>query len=84
MIESKVMEVPGFAYLVANAKTLIASSVVLSIVGVTPRVGLGRALALAWRSRIKTNYPLSVRKGDITVMKKSIADNILRGLEKLA
>jgi len=36
-----------------------------SVVGVIPRVGLGRALSLGFKSYFKTTYPLSVRKSEI-------------------
>lgn len=44
----------------------------LSLLGVTPRVGLVRALTLGWRSAIKTTYPLSVRTAEVVALRKDL------------
>ncbi|RYH07975.1 hypothetical protein EON65_41285 [archaeon] len=59
----------------ADAKALIAGSTTilgLSLLGATPRIGLVRALTLGWRSGIKTIYPLSVRKGEIIALNRTL------------
>ena len=43
-----------------------------SVVGFIPRVGLGRALSLGFKSYFMTTYPLSVRKSEIKQLNDSI------------
>eukprot|EP01036_Dinobryon_divergens_P026360 gene26360-34997_t len=45
-----------------------------SVAGLIPRVGLGRALSLGYKSYFKTTYPLSVRESEI----EQLNDLILR------
>lgn len=62
--------------LVANSKAIIGGAAgglaLISTVGVIPRVGLGRAITLGWKSFFKTTSPLSVRKSEIQQLTKSI------------
>ena len=63
--------------LVADSKAILAGGIALvsgSIAGVTPRVGLVRALSLGFKSYFKTTNPLSVRKSEV----KQLSDLILR------
>lgn len=59
---------------VADSKAILAGGLVIgSAAGFIPRVGLGRALTLGFKSYFKTTYPLSVRKSEI----KQLSDSIL-------
>ena len=64
--------------IVADSKAILgAGGLALatgSVFGFIPRVGLGRALSLGFKSYFKTTYPLSVRKSEI----KKLNDSILR------
>ena len=44
----------------------------VSAAGLMPRIGIGRALTLGWRSYLKVTYPLSVRKSEIKQLNDSI------------
>ena len=60
---------------IANSKARIGTGLVLlSATGAVPRVGLGRALTLYFRSYFKTAYPLSVRKSEIQLLSESMGD----------
>ena len=64
--------------LVADSKAILgvgAGGLVLvsgSIAGMIPRVGLGRALSLGFKSYLKTTSPLSVRASEIKALNDSI------------
>lgn len=62
--------------LVADSKAILGvgglALVSGSVAGAIPRVGLGRALSLGFKSYFKTTYPLSVRKSDIMELSDSI------------
>ena len=63
--------------LAADSKALLVgggSLLLGSAAGVVPRVGLGRALSLGFRSYFKTSHPLSVRASEI----KRLSDSLLR------
>ena len=66
--------------IVAESKAILggAGGLVLgSVAGFIPRVGLGRAISLGWRSYFKTTNPLSVRKSEIKKL-----SNLLLSMEK--
>jgi hypothetical protein len=56
-----------------DSDTLIAGSILVgsSLLGIAPRVGLGRALTLGWRSAFKTTYPLSVRTNEVNRLRNT-------------
>ena len=62
--------------LVADSKAILGDVggglALVSAAGIIPRVGIGRALTLGWRSYFKTTYPLSVRKSEITQLINSV------------
>jgi len=62
--------------LCAESKAILgigASGLALvSAAGAMPRIGIGRALTLGWRSYLKVTYPLSVRKSEIKQLNDSI------------
>ena len=64
--------------LVADSKAILGVGAgglaLVSGAGVSPRVGLVRALSLGFKSYFKTTYPLSVRASEI----KQLNDSILR------
>ena len=68
--------VKDIASFIADSKAILgvgASGLALvSVAGVIPRVGLGRALSLGLKSYFKTTYPLSVRKSEIKQLNDSI------------
>ena len=61
---------------VADSKAILsvgASGLALvSVAGVIPRMGLGRALTLGYKSYFNTTYPLSIRKSEIKQLNESI------------
>jgi len=63
--------------LVAESKSILGFGAggiaIVSAAGVIPRIGIGRALTLGWKSYFKAAYPLSVRKSEI----KELSDSIL-------
>ena len=62
--------------LAAESKALLgigaSSLAVVSVAGAMPRVGLGRALTLGWKSYFETSYPLSIRKFEAKMLDRSI------------
>lgn len=60
------------AILGLGASTVALGSIV-SVAGYLPRVGLGRAFSLGFKSYFKTTCPLSVRKSDV----KKLSDSLL-------
>lgn len=69
-----VKDIVSFA--AADSKVILgvgASIVALgSVAGYLPRVGLGRALSLGFKSYFKTTCPLSVRKSDVKKLSESL------------
>ncbi len=63
--------------LVVDSKAILVgggSLLLGSVAGVIPRVGLGRALLLGFKSYFKTSHPLSVRASEM----KHLSDSLLR------
>ena len=62
--------------LAADSKAILGVLALISgsVAGFIPRVGLGRALSLGFKSYLKNTYPLSVRASEI----KQLNDSILR------
>lgn len=73
------LETLGEAVLqIADSDAIVGGLALLSVAGVIPRVGLGRAVTLAFRSCFRKTYPLSVRKSEIDQLYNSI-DSMEKG-----